>query len=148
MSLSVSPRMARVRPSPTGAVLALVTELRSQGRDIISLGTGEPDFDTPKHIRDAAVAAISRITSYNVCYTKLLRLRLTLWNNKQTDCLGNIAMKIGKYNLHLHSISVHFTNGLYPVAVFFLVLYEIFQQDSFRLTYYNLRVMTRTEEIS
>ncbi len=59
MSLSVSPRMARVRPSPTGAVMALVTELRSQGRDIISLGTGEPDFDTPKHIRDAAVAAIS-----------------------------------------------------------------------------------------
>jgi aspartate aminotransferase len=39
--------------------MALVTELRSQGRDIISLGTGEPDFDTPKHIRDAAVAAIS-----------------------------------------------------------------------------------------
>ncbi len=59
MSLSVSPRMARVKPSPTGAVLALVTELRAQGRDIISLGTGEPDFDTPKHIRDAAVAAIS-----------------------------------------------------------------------------------------
>jgi aspartate aminotransferase len=59
VSLSVSPRMARVRPSPTGAVLALVTELRAQGRDIISLGTGEPDFDTPKHIRDAAVAAIS-----------------------------------------------------------------------------------------
>ena len=59
MSLSVSPRMARVKPSPTGAVLALVTELRAQGRDIISLGAGEPDFDTPKHIRDAAVAAIA-----------------------------------------------------------------------------------------
>ena len=51
--------MARVKPSPTGAVLALVTELRAQGRDIISLGAGEPDFDTPKHIRDAAVAAIA-----------------------------------------------------------------------------------------
>lgn len=51
--------MARVKPSPTGAVLALVTELRAQGRDIISLGTGEPDFDTPQHIRDAAVAAIA-----------------------------------------------------------------------------------------
>lgn len=50
-------------------------------------------------------------------------------------------MKTGKYNLHLHSISVHFTNGLYPVAVFFLVLYKIFQQDSFRLTYYNLLVL-------
>jgi len=51
--------MARVKPSPTGAVLALATELRAQGRDIISLGTGEPDFDTPEHIREAAVAAIA-----------------------------------------------------------------------------------------
>ena len=59
MSLSVSPRMARVKPSPTGAVLALATELRARGRDIISLGAGEPDFDTPRHIRDAAVAAIA-----------------------------------------------------------------------------------------
>ena len=59
MSLSVSPRMARVKPSPTGAVLALATELRAQGRDIISLGAGEPDFDTPQHIKDAAVAAIA-----------------------------------------------------------------------------------------
>ena len=51
--------MARVKPSPTGAVLALATELRARGRDVISLGTGEPDFDTPRHIRDAAVAAIA-----------------------------------------------------------------------------------------
>jgi aspartate aminotransferase len=50
--------MARVKPSPTGAVLALATRLRAEGRDIVSLGTGEPDFDTPRHIRDAAVAAI------------------------------------------------------------------------------------------
>jgi aspartate aminotransferase len=51
--------MARVKPSPTGAVLALATELRAQGRDIISLGTGEPDFDTPQFIKDAAVRAIA-----------------------------------------------------------------------------------------
>lgn len=50
--------MAAVKPSPTGAVLALATELRAAGRDIISLGAGEPDFDTPAHIRDAAIAAI------------------------------------------------------------------------------------------
>ena len=50
--------MAAVKPSPTGAVLALATRLRAAGRDIISLGTGEPDFDTPQHIRDAAIAAI------------------------------------------------------------------------------------------
>lgn len=51
--------MARVKPSPTGAVLALATELRAQGRDIINLGTGEPDFDTPQFIKDAAVKGIA-----------------------------------------------------------------------------------------
>lgn len=59
MSLSVSKRMARVKPSPTGAVLALAAELRAAGHDIISLGTGEPDFDTPQPIKDAAIAAIN-----------------------------------------------------------------------------------------
>jgi len=51
--------MAAVRPSPTGAVLALATELRAAGRDIVSLGAGEPDFDTPQHIKDAGIAAIA-----------------------------------------------------------------------------------------
>ena len=51
--------MASVKPSPTGAVLALAAELQAAGRDLISLGAGEPDFDTPQHIRDAAIAAIN-----------------------------------------------------------------------------------------
>jgi len=51
--------MAAIRPSPTGAVLALAAELRAAGRDIISLGAGEPDFDTPEHIKDAARRAIT-----------------------------------------------------------------------------------------
>ena len=59
MSLPVSERMAVVKPSPTGAVLSLATKLRAEGRDIISLGTGEPDFDTPTHIREAAIEAIN-----------------------------------------------------------------------------------------
>jgi aspartate aminotransferase len=50
--------MAAVRPSATGAVLALAAELRAAGRDLISLGAGEPDFDTPLHIKEAAIAAI------------------------------------------------------------------------------------------
>lgn len=50
--------MAVVKPSATGAVLALAAELRAAGRDLISLGAGEPDFDTPRHIKDAAIAAI------------------------------------------------------------------------------------------
>ena len=59
MSLSVSNRMARVKPSPTSAALALAAELRAAGRDIIGLGAGEPDFDTPQAIKDAAIAAIN-----------------------------------------------------------------------------------------
>lgn len=51
--------MADVKPSPTGAVLALAAELRAAGRDLISLGAGEPDFETPSHIRAAAIAAIN-----------------------------------------------------------------------------------------
>jgi aspartate aminotransferase len=50
--------MARVRPSATSAVVALAAELKAQGRDLISLGAGEPDFPTPEHVREAAIAAI------------------------------------------------------------------------------------------
>ena len=58
MSLSVSERMGRVMPSATSAVLGLAAELREAGRDVISLGAGEPDFDTPDHIKAAAIEAI------------------------------------------------------------------------------------------
>jgi aspartate aminotransferase len=51
--------MARVKPSPTAVVLALAAKLKAAGRDIISLGAGEPDFDTPQPIKDAAIAAIT-----------------------------------------------------------------------------------------
>ncbi|HEX3861257.1 MAG TPA: pyridoxal phosphate-dependent aminotransferase [Stellaceae bacterium] len=52
-------RLARVKPSPTMAITALATELKAAGRDIISLSVGEPDFDTPVNIREAAIAAIN-----------------------------------------------------------------------------------------
>jgi aspartate aminotransferase len=57
MSL-LSAAMGRIQPSPTAAVTKAATELARQGRDIISLGAGEPDFDTPEHVKDAAIAAI------------------------------------------------------------------------------------------
>ncbi|MGB9669991.1 MAG: pyridoxal phosphate-dependent aminotransferase [Halothiobacillaceae bacterium] len=60
MDIQLSHRVQRVRPSPTLAVSALAAKLKLEGRDIISLGTGEPDFDTPRHIRDAAIEAINR----------------------------------------------------------------------------------------
>ncbi len=60
MSLTVSDRLSRVQPSPTMAVTALAAELRAAGRDVIGLGAGEPDFDTPEHIREAAIRAIRK----------------------------------------------------------------------------------------
>ena len=51
-------RLSRVKPSPTIAVTTKAAELKAAGRDVIGLGAGEPDFDTPQHIRDAAKAAI------------------------------------------------------------------------------------------
>jgi aspartate aminotransferase len=56
--ITLSNRVQRVKPSPTLSVTAHVAELRAAGRDIIGLGAGEPDFNTPKHIGDAAIAAI------------------------------------------------------------------------------------------
>ncbi|KGJ18110.1 pyridoxal phosphate-dependent aminotransferase [Paracoccus sanguinis] len=54
----LSRTLARVKPSPTIAMTNLARELAAEGRDIISLSAGEPDFDTPAHIREAAKAAI------------------------------------------------------------------------------------------
>ena len=51
--------LKRVKPSPTIAMTTLAQELKGQGRDIISLSAGEPDFDTPEHIKQAAAAAIA-----------------------------------------------------------------------------------------
>ena len=53
-------RVGRIKPSPTIAVSDKARELKAAGRDIINLGSGEPDFDTPQHIKDAANAAIAR----------------------------------------------------------------------------------------
>ena len=55
----LSKTLDRVKPSPTIAVSNLAMELAAQGRDIISLGAGEPDFGTPDHIRAAGIAAIN-----------------------------------------------------------------------------------------
>ena len=56
----LSDALARIKPSPTIAITARARELKAEGRDIISLSAGEPDFDTPAHIRAAAKAAIDR----------------------------------------------------------------------------------------
>jgi len=60
MSSLQSSALARVKPSATLAVTAQARALKAEGRDVIGLGAGEPDFDTPENIKAAAIAAIQR----------------------------------------------------------------------------------------
>jgi aspartate aminotransferase len=56
----IANRLSRIKPSPTIAVTQKARDLKAQGRDIIALGLGEPDFDTPAHIIEAATKAMER----------------------------------------------------------------------------------------
>ncbi|MEA3302806.1 MAG: pyridoxal phosphate-dependent aminotransferase [Pseudomonadota bacterium] len=58
MSINLSQRVQAVKPSPTLAISARASEMRAAGKDIIGLGVGEPDFNTPDHISEAAIQAI------------------------------------------------------------------------------------------
>lgn len=60
MEIQLAQRVARIKPSPTLAITALAAQLKAAGRDIIGLGAGEPDFDTPEHIKQAGIAAIQQ----------------------------------------------------------------------------------------
>ena len=67
VTIQLASKLDKVKPSPTMAVTALAAELRAQGRDVIGLGAGEPDFDTPDHIKAAAIDAINKgETKYTV----------------------------------------------------------------------------------
>lgn len=59
MSL-VSNNLKRIKPSPTIAVTQKAKEMKDAGKDVIGLGAGEPDFDTPENIKQAAIDAIKR----------------------------------------------------------------------------------------
>ncbi len=59
MKINLSDRVQAIKPSPTLAVSNLAAQLKAQGRDIIGLGAGEPDFDTPEHIKQFAIEAIN-----------------------------------------------------------------------------------------
>ena len=71
----LSAAVRRIKPSPTIAVTTRAAELKAAGRDVIGLGAGEPDFDTPDHVKEAAIAAIKKgETKYTPVHgTKALR---------------------------------------------------------------------------
>ncbi|NTV94989.1 MAG: pyridoxal phosphate-dependent aminotransferase [Thiobacillus sp.] len=58
--MELSQRVRNIKPSPTLAISARAAQLKAEGKDIINLGVGEPDFDTPAHIRAAGIEAINK----------------------------------------------------------------------------------------
>ena len=65
MTVTVSRRVQRVKPSPTLNVTARAARLRAEGKDVISLGAGEPDFDTPQYVAQGGIEAIQKgLTRY------------------------------------------------------------------------------------
>ena len=54
----ISNNLKRIKPSPTIAVTQKARELRAAGKDVVGLGAGEPDFDTPINVKNAAIKAI------------------------------------------------------------------------------------------
>ena len=64
----LSDRVNAIKPSPTLAVTNKAAELKAAGKDIIGLGAGEPDFDTPEFAKQAAIDAINAgFTKYTAC---------------------------------------------------------------------------------
>ncbi|MFW1920344.1 aminotransferase class I/II-fold pyridoxal phosphate-dependent enzyme, partial [Acinetobacter baumannii] len=59
MDVRLSDRVNAIKPSPTRAVTNKAAELKAAGKNVIGLGAGEPDFDTPQPIKDAAIEAIN-----------------------------------------------------------------------------------------
>jgi aspartate aminotransferase len=59
LGIKLSQRVQSIKPSPTLAITARAAALRAEGKDVIGLGAGEPDFDTPQHIKQAAITAIN-----------------------------------------------------------------------------------------
>ncbi len=83
--ITLSQRVQRVKPSPTLAVTARAAELRAAGKDIIGLGAGEPDFDTPEHIKQAAIVAIQNGATRYTAVDGTAELKSAIINKFQRD---------------------------------------------------------------
>lgn len=85
MSIQLSQRIRSIRPSPTLAITARAAKMREEGRDIIGLGAGEPDFDTPIHIKKAAIQAIEAGFTKYTAVDGIPSLKTAIINKFQRD---------------------------------------------------------------
>ncbi len=81
----VSKRLQRVKPSATMGVTQMAQELRAAGRDVIGLGAGEPDFDTPEHVKQAAKEAMDRGDTKYTAIAGTIELRQAVCDKFQRE---------------------------------------------------------------
>ena len=83
----VSNNLKRIKPSPTIAVTTKAREMRAAGKDVIGLGAGEPDFDTPNNIKKAAMDAIEKgdTSARDLMVTSNLRLAISIARDPHPD---------------------------------------------------------------
>ncbi|MCK5901947.1 MAG: pyridoxal phosphate-dependent aminotransferase [Cocleimonas sp.] len=85
MTIQLSDRVQRVKPSPTLEISALALKLKAEGKDIISLGVGEPDFPTPAHIKAAGIAAINENKTGYTAVDGIPELKTAIINKFRTQ---------------------------------------------------------------
>ena len=81
----IASRLSRIKPSPTVAITSKTRELIAAGRDVFGLSAGEPDFDTPKHIKEAAKKAMERGETKYTAVPGTLKLRQAIVNKLKRD---------------------------------------------------------------
>jgi len=91
LDIPLSHRAQSIKPSPTLAVTARAAELRAEGKDIIGLGAGEPDFDTPEHIKAAAIQALKKGQTKYTAVDGTADLKLAIINKfkRENDLVYN-----------------------------------------------------------
>ena len=85
MSIELAHRLSTVKPSATFAVSAKAAKLKAEGKDVINLGVGEPDFDTPEFIKDAALQAMKAGFTKYTAVSGILELRQAVCEKLQRD---------------------------------------------------------------
>src|SRR5690625_588953 len=83
--MTLSERISQITPSPTLAITAKANELKAQGHDVLGFGAGEPDFNTPEHIIEAAYAAMKEGHTKYTPATGVNELRTAIVNKLHND---------------------------------------------------------------
>jgi len=83
--MMISKRLQKISASPTLAITAIVNKMKKEGKDVISFAAGEPDFDTPKHIKLAAIDAINKGFTKYTATSGIIELKLAICEKFKKD---------------------------------------------------------------